>query len=157
MNVDALMTTNLQTCAPDHSLDCAARIMWETDCGVVPVVDAAQRVVGMITDRDICVAAYTQNKLLHDILISSVGMKSVITVRPFDSVETAEALMQRHQVRRLAVIGEGDRLVGVLSLSDLARGAGRSPRDLPVDGILRTLAAISQARDGHAQTNASVR
>jgi CBS domain-containing protein len=56
--------------------------------------------------------------------------------------------MQKHQVRRLAVIGDGDRIVGVLSLNDLARGAGRSPRDVSMDGIARTLTAISQPRNG---------
>ena len=60
MNVEQLMTTDLRTCSPEDTLDCAARIMWEKDCGVVPIVDGADRVVGMITDRDICIASYTQ-------------------------------------------------------------------------------------------------
>ena len=154
MNVDALMTKKLKTCSPDHPLSCAARTMWESDCGVVPVVDDAQHVVGMITDRDICIAAYTQNRLLSDIPISSIALKPVVTVRPHDSAETAEALMQRHQVRRLAVIGEGDRLVGMLSLNDLARVSGHHPREVPSEGVARTLAAISQPHNGSAPARA---
>ena len=146
MNVEKLMSRTVKTCSPEHTLDCAARNMWEGDCGVVPVVDPNGRVVGMITDRDICIAAYTQSKRLNEIPISSIGLKPVVSVRPNDSARTAETLMQKHQLRRLAVVGEGDRLVGVLSLSDLARGAGRYPRDLPSDEIATTLAAIGERR-----------
>jgi CBS domain-containing protein len=127
-------------------LDCAARIMWEKDCGVVPIVDAGAQAVGMITDRDICIAAYTQNTLLGQIPISSIGLKPVVAVRPHDSAQSAESLMQKHQVRRLAVVDDAGRLVGMLSLNDLARGSGHHPRDLPSDEIARTLAAISQPR-----------
>jgi CBS domain-containing protein len=146
MNVDQMMTTNLRTCSPQHMLDCAARIMWENDCGVVPIVDAGDRVVGMITDRDICIAAYTQNQLLNQIPVSSIAMKPVVTVRPEDTAQTAESSMQRHQIRRLAVVDGNGRLVGMLSLNDLARSAGRNNRDLPPDEVVRTLAAICQPR-----------
>jgi CBS domain-containing protein len=143
MNVDQIMAKDLRTCSPDDMLDCAARIMWEKDCGVVPIVDG-DRVVGMITDRDICMATYTQNRVLGEIPISSVAMKPVVTVRPEDSTRTAETLMQRHQIRRLAVIDGRGRLVGMLSLNDLARGAGRYPHEVPMDEVARTLTAISQ-------------
>jgi CBS domain-containing protein len=145
MNVQDLMTRNLKTCSADHRLDCAARIMWENDCGVVPIVDQEQRVVGMITDRDICFAAYSQNRLLGHIAISTVAMKPVVTVRPHETAQHAEKLMQQHQVRRLAVTENGGRLVGLLSLNDLARASGRSPRELPGDEIAKTLAAIGDA------------
>jgi CBS domain-containing protein len=147
MNVEGLMTTNLETCTDDHRLDCAARIMWERDCGVVPVVDGDGKIAGMLTDRDICIAGYTQNRVLSEIPIASViGSKAVVTVHPTDSVEMAEGLMRQHQLRRLAVVDSGGRLVGVLSLNDLARGAGRHPRDVSTEGIARTLAAISEPR-----------
>jgi CBS domain-containing protein len=147
MNVEGLMTTKLETCSDDHRLDCAARIMWERDCGIVPVVDREGRIAGMLTDRDICIAGYTQNRVLSEIPIAEViGKKPVVTVRPTDSVETAEGLMREHQLRRLAVVDSNQRLVGVLSLNDLARGAGRHPRDVSSEGVARTLAAISQPR-----------
>jgi CBS-domain-containing membrane protein len=146
MNVEQLMSRDTRSCSPDDTLDRAARNMWDRDCGVVPITDASGRVVGMITDRDICMAAYTQNKLLTEIPIKSIAMKPVVTLHPYDSAQTAETLMQRHQLRRLAVLDDHGRLVGVLSLGDLARGAGRSPHDIPSADIARTLAAISEPR-----------
>jgi CBS domain-containing protein len=59
-----LMTTNAKSCGTMDNLERAAQIMWENDCGVVPVVDGSERVVGMVTDRDICMAAYTQGQPL---------------------------------------------------------------------------------------------
>ena len=146
MNIEQLMSKDLRTCSQNDALDCAARIMWEKDCGVVPIVDSDNRVVGMITDRDICVAAYTQDRLLKHIPISSIGMKPVVAVRPHDSPQTAEGLMQKHQVRRVAVTDERGRLVGMLSLNDLAREAARHPRELSTDEVMKTLAVIGQPR-----------
>lgn len=146
MNVEQLMSKDLRTCSQNETLDCAARVMWERDCGVVPIVDSAKHVVGMITDRDICIAVYTQNKLLAQIPISTIGMKPVVCVHPQDSAQTAEALMQEHQIRRLAVTDNKGRIVGMLSINDLARGAARHPRDLPTEEITMTLAAIGRPR-----------
>ena len=146
MNIEQLMSRDTRSCSPDDTLDCAARSMWERDCGVVPIVEAGGRVVGMITDRDICMAAYTQNQLLAQIPIRTVAMKPVVTVRPQESAQVAESLMQRHQLRRLAVIDDRNRLVGILSLNDLARCAGRHPQEIPTAEIAKTLAAIGQPR-----------
>jgi CBS domain-containing protein len=146
MKVKQLMSDNLGTVSETDNLDCAARIMWEKDCGIVPVVDATSRVVGMITDRDICIAAYTQNKVLKEIPVAGIGTKQVVSVRPDDSADEATELMQKHQVRRLAVTDERGCLVGLVSLNDLARRAGRDGKDVPQDGVAKTLAAISQPR-----------
>lgn len=148
MKIEDIMSRSLKTCMRDHTLDCAARIMWENDCGVVPIVDNAGRVVGMITDRDICFAVLTQNRLLGQIRADSVAIKPVITVRANESAQQAEALMQRHQLRRLPVVNDSGKLIGILSLNDLARASGQSPRDLPSEEIMRTLAAISQPTRG---------
>lgn len=142
MKIEQLMSRELRTCRPHETADCAARIMWEQDCGVVPIVTDEQRIVGVMTDRDLCIAAYIQNETLARIPIASIGLKPVVIVRPHDEVEIAETLMERHQIRRLAVIDEAGRLVGMLSLSDLARGAG----ELSSDDIARTLAAVGQPR-----------
>ena len=146
MNVEQIMTTDLRTCSLADALDRAAQIMWEKDCGVVPVVDSEQRVVGVITDRDICMAAYIQGKPLSAISIASIGAKSVVAVRPGDSAQDAEALMQKHQVRRVAVMDVDGRLVGMLSLNDLVRCARQHPRDISRDEITKTLAAIGEPR-----------
>lgn len=145
MKIADLMSKDVRSCSPEETLECAARIMWEHDCGAVPVVDGRGQVIGMITDRDICMAAYTQHERLSAIRISSIGLKPVVTVRPDDAPRNAEQLMQQHQLRRLPV-ADGGRVVGMLSINDLARCATRNPRELPTDEIARTLAAISQPR-----------
>lgn len=149
MKLEQLMSIDLRTCSPSDTLDCAARIMWERDCGFVPIV-ASDRAVGVITDRDICIAAYTQGKLLTEITISNIAMKPVVSVRREDSLQMAEDLMRRHQLRRLLVTDEGGRLVGVLSLNDLARATSRHPGDPSDSEISKTLSAISQPRQSSA-------
>jgi CBS-domain-containing membrane protein len=97
--------------------------MWENDCGCVPVVDAAGRVVGMLTDRDVCMAAYTQGRPLAEIPVSSAMSRSVVACGPDDTIATAEQRMRQHRVRRLAVVDDEGRIAGILSLSDIARRA----------------------------------
>lgn len=95
--------------------------MWDNDCGSVPVVDEAGSAIAMITDRDICMAAYTQGRALGEISVASAMSSGLVAVHETDELEVAEALMREHQVRRLPVIDAKRRPVGVVSLSDLAR------------------------------------
>ena len=83
---------------------------------------------------------------MNEIPISSIAMKPVVTVRPEDTPQGAESSMQRHQVRRLAVVDGSGRLVGMLSLNDFSRAALGDTRHLSNDEIARTLAAICQPR-----------
>lgn len=122
MNVDEIMTRDVWTCSPEDSLAEAARLMWERDCGCVPVVDEAGRVQAMLTDRDICMAAYTQGGTLRDLKVRSAMSDHVVSVSPDEPVAMAERMMQENQVRRLPVMAEDGRLLGVLSLNDLAWG-----------------------------------
>lgn len=101
------------------------------------------QVVGTITDRDICMAAYTQGKRLSELPIATVMPHEVFSCSPDDSSEVAESIMQRHQVRRLPVIDRTGKLVGVLSVNDLAT------KQAPPREIAKTLTAICQPR-GHA-------
>lgn len=154
--VDRLMATGVKTCSPRESLAEAARIMWESDCGCVPVVDASGRVTGMITDRDICMSAYFKGATLREISIADAMSRRVHGVRPEDSIEQAELLMRRVQVRRLPVTDSEGRLLGMLSLGDLAIAAearGRSTRSPEVDlgGVGLTLSAVSRHRDAVAR------
>lgn len=146
MNVDQLMSRNIKTCAPSDPLDVAARIMWENDCGVVPVVDQGGKAVGMITDRDICIAGLTQGQQYSQIPVSTAASKTVFAVRPTDSLQAAEDIMRRRQVRRLAVTDDDGKLIGLLSLNDLALRAGDHAEDLSTDEVERTLTAISRHR-----------
>jgi len=126
MKVEQLMTRNVRTCRADDRLSLAAQIMWERDCGVVPVVgggDGAARVVGMLTDRDICMAAYTQGRSLGDIPVGSAMSRQVCSLRPSDAIGVALKVMETNQVRRVPVVDQEDQVVGLLSIADLGREA----------------------------------
>jgi hypothetical protein len=96
--------------------------MWERRCGCVPVLDDGDQVVGLLTDRDICMAAYTQGRRIDDIAVTTAMSRPVWTCAASASVEEAEDLMMAHGVRRLVVVDDG-RLQGVVSLDDIAKDA----------------------------------
>jgi CBS-domain-containing membrane protein len=133
-------------CPASCSLNEAARLMWEFDCGVIPVVDDEGRIAGMVTDRDICMAAYTQGRLLAEIPVTVAMARHVVACYEHDAVESVERLMQDHQVRRIPVLDTDRRPVGVVSLNDLARRAARSKRHATEHEIVSTLAAVSEPR-----------
>ncbi len=152
MNVEKLMSTDVKSCMPDHTLACAAQIMWEADCGCVPVVDAGGRVVGMITDRDICMATYLNRRSPHELRISDFMSQGVLSCHPRDRVTDATAAMRRAQVRRLPVIDSDDILVGILSLTDVAINADRPQHAFGVastpEDVSKTLGAVGRPRNG---------
>ncbi|HJS73352.1 MAG TPA: CBS domain-containing protein [Vicinamibacteria bacterium] len=149
MKVEELMTTDVGACRPFDSVDRSAKVMWERDCGSVPVVDQEGRAIAMLTDRDICMAALTQGRPLGEIHVSSAMSRRLWSCRPQDDVKEAEQTMRAHQVRRLPVIDPDGKLVGLLSISDLARAAvsvkgGRGKKKaVGASEIGETLGAIS--------------
>jgi CBS domain-containing protein len=118
MRVEQLMTRPAVTCAADDTATRAAQLMWDFNIGCVVVLDASQLVTGIITDRDLCMAAYTKGATLSHIHVREVMSKRVAVVRAHDRLALAEALMRRRKVRRLPVVDKEDRLVGLLSLAD---------------------------------------
>lgn len=145
MNVKELMSSPAVTCRPDHTLDTAARLMWEHDCGAIPVVNRENVLVGMVTDRDICMAAYTQAMPLHDIEVATAMAKQVFFANPTDTLDTAEQLMRDVRVRRLPVVDNKGRPIGLLSLNDIARHAASARKKGGLEHeVTRTLAAICQ-------------
>lgn len=127
MLVGETMTHWPQVCGPGDSLNRVAQIMWDHDCGCVPVVDPNNVPVGMITDRDVCMAAYTRGETLSAIFVESAYSHVAITVHDDDHVEQAMHFMSRCQVRRLPVIDKSGRVVGLLSIHDLAHQAAIAP------------------------------
>jgi CBS domain-containing protein len=125
--------------------------MWDCDCGSVPVVDQNGRAIGIVTDRDICMAALFHGSPLSTISIAEVMSGDLCTCRADDDVREAERLMQRRQVRRLPVVDDGGSLVGILSLGDVAQGVGRDGRAPRPEGLdlLTTIAVISEPRTEH--------
>jgi CBS domain-containing protein len=145
MKVSALMSTKVHTCTPYDMLDHVARIMWENDLGAVPVVDENGRATGMITDRDLCMAAYTQGKPLSEIPVWTAASTNVIAARPDDSLDAVHDRMRSGRVRRMPVVGDRGEPIGMVSVGDLARRFTAHQTDgLGADAIAYTLAAISQ-------------
>lgn len=149
MRVDDVMTAEVRTCGPTEPLDHAAQVMWENDCGVVPVVHEDGTVVGMVTDRDICMAAYTQGRPLAHLPVSTAMSAQLHTVPTGADIHAAEAVMQRHQIRRVPVVDEAGRLAGLVSLNDLACAIspkeGRSKKG-EIPGLVQTLSAVCAPR-----------
>lgn len=125
MQIESVMTCKVRFCRKDDSLEEAARVMWDADCGCLPVVDHCGELVGVITDRDICMAAYRRGEPLRQLRVADAMTKTVIICRAEDSTQHAERLMSTHRVRRLPVVGGRGELVGMLSRTDIARGTHR--------------------------------
>jgi CBS domain-containing protein len=154
MKVESVMGKRVEKCGSDQTLNDAARIMWERDCGIVPIVggNGDDHVLGVITDRDICIAAYMKGRPLSEISIGEVMSKKVMSCRASDEVGTAERTMQQAQVHRLPVVDESGRLVGVLALADIARASARGATDKePVIELGQTVAAIRRPRGMEAR------
>jgi len=148
MRVQDLMSHPAVTCHVNDSLNVAAKLMWDHDCGVIAVVRDDGKLSGMITDRDICMAAHMQGRSLDDMLINAAMTKHVISVRADEKAEAAEQLMAKHQVHRIPVVDPEDKPIGVLSINDLAIESAQ-PDTRMKNGLAKvahTLAAICRPR-----------
>lgn len=148
MNVHELMTHAPAVCTTSDHLSRAAQIMWERDCGAVPVIDAAGKLAGIVTDRDVCMAAYTQGRALHEIPVSSTMSKAVFTIGPDAMAADALDTMNRKSVRRLPVTDAQGRLLGIVSMADFVRAArdSVSKKKPSQDAVIDALASVSRAR-----------
>jgi CBS domain-containing protein len=119
MKVAEIMRHDVQHCRTSDNLERAAQLMWDQDLGALPVLDKGGHAVAMLTDRDVCMAAYTQGRPLRDIPIVSAASHGIYSVGPDDPVEQAEFVMKMHRVRRVPVLDPGGNLVGMIGISDL--------------------------------------
>jgi CBS domain-containing protein len=145
VEVAEIMTKHVQTCRVSDTLERAARLMWDHDCGAIPVLDERGHTVAIVTDRDICMAAYTQGKPLWQIPVKVAASHRVHSVPPDASLAVAHQLMKTHRIRRLPVIDRGGNLVGILSLADIVRAARPTPdRSHPLhsEHVVSTLAEV---------------
>jgi len=150
MRVEQLMTKQVTTCKPDDTLEHAAQLMRDHDCGCLPVCagNGVDRVTGVITDRDICMSALFQSKPLRELHVADAMSKQVRVCRPADSTFDVEQTMREARIRRLPVVDEQGAIAGMITLADLAREAQReqtfpSP-DITGNEIGVTLASICQ-------------
>jgi CBS domain-containing protein len=149
LKIKELMTLDVCCCHPGDTLERAAELMWQRDCGCVPVVDEGSHVVGMITDRDVCMAAYTRGVPLSQALVGEAMSREVYTCSGEQPVGVAEKLMQTRQVRRVVVTEPDGKLVGLLSMADIARETRITSDDLkplsPASFVV-AMAAITRRR-----------
>ena len=143
MKVKELMTTDVKRCTLETNLAATAKIMWEGDCGAVPVTDERDRVVGVITDRDICIAAATRPRTEGEIPVRDVISKALYTCAPGDDVRAALETMKARKIRRLPVVEQGGRLVGIVSIHDIALLSRSRNADVSADSVLDAFIAIT--------------
>ena len=153
MLVEQIMTKRVDTCTPGDTLNEAARIMWEHDCGIVPIVEdgPTRRVAGVVTDRDACMAAYTRGQPLAQIRVGDVMCTDVTSCHAGEDVHEAEERMRRAQVHRLPVVDNANQLLGIISLADIARETAREVgsrrQEVTAMELGETLTAIRKPRE----------
>ncbi len=145
MKIEKLMQRGIQTCAPGDNLASAAQVLWEKDCGSAPVVDAEGRLVGVITDRDICMSAFFKASRLDQVRVADAMSKQVVQAQPKESLKAAVERMCAARVRRLPVVDGTGVLVGMLTLADLAKS--RTSRA----AAAKVLAAVSSRPEPAAE------
>ncbi len=141
MKVNEVMTKSPAYCTTDTNLGAAAEIMWRRNCGFLPVLSPQQSVVGVVTDRDMCIAMATRNQLPGQVTVREVSSTVTHSCRPDDDLQAALRTMADKGVRRLPVIDATGKLEGVLSVDDIILRA-----DSQVPGALAPADVVSALR-----------
>src|SRR5689334_18223734 len=148
MKVKEVMTPNAKAIWLTESLADAAKLMWENDCGVLPIIKDGSKVIGLITDRDVCMAAAMRDGNPSGISVEEVMTGQVYAVNPEDDIDRALQLMQQHQIRRLPVINPEGEFEGILSMNDIvlqAKAPDAAARDsIDYGDVVKTYQAICQ-------------
>ncbi len=143
MKVKEIMVGKPASCTADTNLCAAVEILWNRNCGILPIVNAQQKVVGVVTDRDMCTALGTRNRLPAEITVGEVTTSKLFTCKPNEDIRAALATMAHAQVRRLPVIDGDGKLEGILSMDDVVlhsepKITERAP-ELSYDDVVDTL------------------
>ncbi|HSF22943.1 MAG TPA: CBS domain-containing protein [Blastocatellia bacterium] len=150
MKVRDVMNENVKSCQPNTNLAEATGMMWDYDCGVLPVVGDGGETVGVVTDRDIAIALGTRNLPAWAIPVGEVMSQSLFSVSPNDDIHTALKLMRKDKVRRLPVLNTKGALEGILCLNDIALHAEHSTSkkasELTYEDVVNTLKAVCEHR-----------
>src|ERR1051326_7854951 len=147
MRVQEIMSRPVIACHPDDPLSRAAQLMWEHDVGAIPALDHEQRLVGIVTDRDVAMAAYLRGLPLEALPVEETMATHLVVCAPTATLDDAERLMRLNKVRRLPVVDDGKHPVGVVSLNDVARATARGDKeDVLNRTLVKTLAAVSEPR-----------
>lgn len=147
MYIRDLMTREVTTCRADTNAEDAALMMWNNDCGSVPVVDESGKAIGMITDRDICMAVALQRKSPSDIPVRDFMSNELFSCHPEHDIRHAMKTMASQKIKRLAITNGSGQVEGILSIDDIVACAERGARgirtpDLSFDDTMATLKAV---------------
>ena len=158
MKVSHLMNNEVRVCALESNLADAAGGMWEGDCGALPVINADNQVVGMITDRDITIAVATKGRSATEISVAEVINRPVSSCLPDDEIQTALKIMRHEKIRRLPILNETGQLEGILSINDIILAAeepnGKHIPAVTYEDAIRTLKAVSEHLPHHEELSA---
>ena len=141
MQIAEVMTPGPVCCTPDTSVAEAARLMWEADCGVLPVV-SGRTLAGIVTDRDLFIALATRDAKASELTVGAVSREAPVTCTPRDDVQQAMGKMKTHRVRRLPVVDKDGTLVGIVSMNDLLLAI--APQSATGGKVVDTLQTISE-------------
>jgi CBS domain-containing protein len=119
MRVRDIMTQGAVCCGPETNVGAAVELLWVHNYGMLPVVDGNKTLMGIVTDRDICIALGTRNRLPGNLTVGEVASAPVFTCKPDDEIHEALGIMSGHQVHRLPVVDDNGTVQGVLSLDDI--------------------------------------
>jgi len=156
MKVGDVMTNSPASCSPETNLAAAVEILWNRNCGVLPIVDSNAKLVGVVTDRDICVALGTRNQLPSEITVREVASGKVVAGRPDDDLRKALAIMADAKVRRLPIVDAAGKLQGILSIADILLRTGMERgAEFPAEDVVKTL-KIVHTLQGKGQQIAAV-
>lgn len=143
MKVKDIMSQNAVCCSANSNIGQAVELMWVHNCGMLPVVGLDHKLSGIITDRDICIAVGTRNKLAAELTVAEVASKEVFTCRPEDDVHAALRIMASKHVRRLPVVDNAGIPLGILSTDDVVAHGGLNNwagnSELPSEEIIGSL------------------
>jgi CBS domain-containing protein len=147
MRVKEAMTPDARAVWITASLADAAKEMWEHDCGILPIIKDGRKVVGMITDRDICMATAMKDRSPSHISVEEVMSRTVFSAKPEEDVEHALGTMRDHKIRRLPVVNKDGELEGILSMNDIVLKAknrnGKKPQ-IGYSTVVKTYQAICE-------------
>jgi len=151
MKVKEAMTQSAVCCGLETNVGSAVELMWNRNVGMLPVVDNDGKLVGVVTDRDVCIAMGTRNRLPGELTLGEIAIRHVFTCKPNDDVHEALYEMGKHQVRRLPVVNDQGVPQGVLSVDDLMvhseLGKLRGACELSAEEVASTLKQVYGLRE----------
>ena len=145
MHIEQLMTSDVACCTADTPLREVAQMMIDNDCGAIPVVSGMEdrRLLGIVTDRDIAIRTVAKGLNPVSIEAGAIMSSPVVAVSPQTSIEETLRLMEEKQVRRVPVVADENRLVGIVAQADVALKAGDATAGQVVEEISRPSGARS--------------